>query len=324
MKCSLCDNTNAKPDVEYEDLLLCPSCSDLYYARALRPDMWFKAARLIGPNAFPLNDDFYNDETGMPYQPSIQIDESYYEKFQIDRETIAKTAKGFLDDLLTRHILWDHDRVIIPDSYYQYCQETLQKIIDNSSVIEFIDSAYQILSWQKPNDWILSLVKRKWLKHYEMHWFGISKALIAHSQQEESLSMVGDALNTINAEHVSDYLGVLSGYSNECAIPLLRRIIITRKLPLLDKLGFYYRFLNPSWKTIKQDIQSGRPMSIVAIDSLWVEHGNQYKLMLSRLNLLPLVINKHEAKELLSDYHQKDRVPRVRKAIEYVMELYEL
>ena len=76
--------------------------------------------------------------------------------------------------------------------------------------------------------------------------------------------------------------------------------------------------------TIKQDIQSGRPMSIVAIDSLWVEHGNQYKLMLSHLNLLPLVINKHEAKELLTDYLQKDRVPRVRKAIEYVMELYKL
>jgi hypothetical protein len=129
--------------------------------------------------------------------------------------------------------------------------------------------------------------------------------------------MIKNALLAMRPEaHFHDYIVSLAEAGCREAIPALREVVIHRKPPLFDTLGAYYRCLNPAWEDIEADIESGRPMSILAIDSLWIESGNQYKTWLKGRGLAPLVLPVARCEELLRRYAATDRAPRVRDAIE--------
>jgi len=90
---------------------------------ALRPDMWFRLARLVGPNHPMLHDDFYLED-GFADQPDIEFDEKEYKKYLVKRGGPYNTEAEYVDDLLTRGDIF-MDSIDIPDNLSLFNLELL-------------------------------------------------------------------------------------------------------------------------------------------------------------------------------------------------------
>ena len=323
MKCDACciDDAVGTRCREWE-VVLCDECNLLFEARALRPDMWQKLAYKIGPNEYPLRDDFYDDESGMPCQPDVEIDEDYYSTFKIDPSEKNESPNSYALYYFTQHFIWDKNKIILPvdwsEALFEICRVKIG-LQGNSDAIKA--RAYQLLSWLPYNADIGLFVEDRWQEDCDAAWFGIDKAAIAHLSSPTAIELIKAALLRMQPKaYYHDYISAISGVSDRSAIPALREIVIKREPPLLDKLGAYYRCLNPSWDDIRADIESGRPMSLLAIDALWIETGNQYRAWFKGRGIVPLVIPVEECTQLLRDYYKVDKAPRVAEAIERAME----
>lgn len=298
--------------------MLCEACDKLYHMTALRPDMWQRLAYKIGPGEFLLHDDFYDDETGMPYQPEADIDEDQYRRYAIDRESNRSTPDGYCIDFFTRHLVWDNDKEALPGDWVDPLVAICSEKIDGEGASDAVRArAYHLLSWLPKSALVGEFVTDRWHRDREAAWFGIYKAALAHLAKTEAIDMIKNALLVMQPEaYFHDYIVALAGAGCREAIPALREVVIQREPPLLDELGAYYRCLNPAWEDIEADIESGRPMSILAIDSLWIESGNQYKTWFKGRNLVPLELPAARCEELLRKYAGTDKAPRVQEAIE--------
>lgn len=323
MKCKSCAELPATSSNNEASLSLCDSCSHLLENMALRPDMWQRLARIIGPNHYILHDDFYDDD-GFPYAEEIDFDKEKYSKYRIKRGGDYDNVEAYLYDILTRYVLFDGDIVIPNNLESTDIINGLIAEIESTNIEEFRYGCYQILAELPKSDLIYTFLKKRWKLDRNEYWFAIASCVIKNFSISESSKLVEEALLTEEWQYPKDSLQVLSKYASEFAIDILSRVVRSRNIPVMYDLGATVRSCNPSWEKLREMILKGRPDSLMAIDALWIQDSPQYKRYFESKKLANIDINKNEIKTLLDGYLDSDSAPRVRSAIESVYERYEL
>ena len=334
--CDACGGMFSRDEMfSVDSVNLCGECKRLYESTELRPDMWQRLAYLIGPNHYLLCDSFYDDESGMPYEIEGSDKELEYREFAIDSSRGSSSAEEFAIHFFTRHLVWDGDFEELPEEWTEELFELCRSVVlDAGKDDDYASRAYHLLSLLPLRSEIHDFIKRRWGLDHQRCWFGIDSALVKHSSSEEAIEVLRESLLELEPDfsydlnHIGayyyDYLRALTKLGSREAIPAFREILAKREVPLLDKLGAYYRAMNPTWEDIKMDVLSGRPMSIVAIDALWIEHGNQFKKWFETRPLQDLSVPVDECRELMLSYLEADSAARVQSAVQRIGGVYNL
>lgn len=323
MICDSCELDTATCKWEDLPVSLCEACKNLLENTALRPDMWFRLARIIGPNHYILHDDFYNED-GYPYAPEVKIDNNEYKKYIIQRGGPYADESDFINDILTRYLVNEEEIIISKSLNPSILFKLAAKEISETDVEEFRYTAYQIMGILPSTDQINKFIHERWEKDKNEYWGAIARCAIRHLPESEALNLIRSSLLKEEWQYPNDCLEVLTGFQSKDAILIFSEVVAHRKLALAQNLGAYLRACNPQWSIIKKFIKSGRPMSLPAIDCLWVEDSPQYNRYFSRRKLTPINVDKTELTEILVEYLKQDSVPRVKKAVISIFEKYNI
>lgn len=318
MICKSCNSSSAISSENEIDLPLCEKCNFLLDNMALRPDMWFRIARILGPNEAMIHDDFY-EENGFPIQSDIEFDEDEYRKYVICRGGPYKSETEFIDDILTQYVFGAEDIQIPSYLNKNELERLVLKEIELSNVEEILYSLYEILSCLPSSGLCQNFLRNNCQLHIHNCWGAMTRCLIKQLPIEESKSIISNTL--LNTE-LKLSPSVIEAYESEFAIDLLVNIIANKELPVSQDLGLAVRVCNPSWEKIKTMINNGRPESLLAIDALWLEDCSIYSRYFQKKKLNKIHVDTKELDELLSSYLEQDSVPRVRSAIDSVREKY--
>jgi hypothetical protein len=292
-------------------------CLKLYLNRSLRPDYWYNLAKFIGPNASLLHDDLYSDN-GMPEQPLMDIDGFEYEKHALNRSDLANDSLEWVYEYLTRHILLE-DKIVIKEFQKEIAATTIINIINNTSVHEMIEKCYILLKhYCHDSKKIKILTRNRINNHLDEYWFSLGSLAIRVLDFAEIAPIIRGKLLDYKGKYLKDRIHLFSHFGSINALPILREIILKRDVPLMYDLGAVYRSLNPNWEDIQIDIENGRPMSLIALDALWIEDSNQYQRYFNGKILSKIIITDDDFEKYIINYGVKDSAPRVIDAINMV------
>ena len=158
--CQSCNDFSTTSNKNEASLDLCKMCNHLLENMALRPDMWQRLARLIGPNHYILHDDFYEDDA-YPYAAEINFSQNEYNKYRLQRGESYKNVDDFLNDLLTRFLLIEGE-IIIPKEFEQSeLEDSLFHEIETKEIVEFHYKCYQILCVLTTSDSIKNFLRKR-------------------------------------------------------------------------------------------------------------------------------------------------------------------
>jgi len=285
--------------------------------------MWYRLARIVGPNVFWLHDDLY-DDSGFPDQPHAEIDRATYNKYRYKRGGPYTNVESFLDDLLTRFILFDEE-IVLPDTIdLRDIERALFREIEKTTVDEFRYKSYQIMRCLPSTEGIRTFLKNRWATDLNEHWGAIARCVIKDFSHDESSALLTKSLVEEDWRYPHDKLHVLSDYQCGLGIDILEEVIKKRDIPLLYGLGAIIRSCNPTWKRLKSMILAGRPMSLLALDALWIEDSPQYSRYFNGRELSRITFKKSDLKETLARCLESDSAPRVKDAVENTMKKYDM
>jgi len=317
MICKSCSTAKTTSRDNEASVELCTGCCYLLGNLALRPDMWQRLARLIGPNHYILHDDFYDDD-GFPCASEIEFDQTEYHQYRFHRGEPYESAEKYLDDLLTRYLLFEED-IKLPDSInIADIERALVTEIDSTDIEEFRYKCYQVLGALPKSSSIATFLTNRWRRDKYEYWGAIARCVIKNIDPEASRSMLMEALRYEKWDYPKDSLHVLSDYADDLAIDMLTDIVKERKIPLMYDLGAIVRSCNPSFERLRRMIRQGRPESLMAIDALWIEDSPQYTRYFKYRLLRTIEVDKAELKHELEQYRLADSAPRVLTAINSV------
>ncbi len=323
MKCKSCTELLAASKNNEPEIYLCESCNELLEDQILRPDMWQRIARIIGPNHYAIHDDLY-DEEGFPDSEEDDFDREEYSKYRIKRGGPYEDIEAYLDDILTRFGLSDEDLQL--PSYIEKDKIVNRLIfeIETTEVDEFRYRCYQILSHLPSSKLVRDVIQKNWLKDRNEFWTSLARCVIRNYPVSEASNIIEDGLLSEEWRYPKDSLHILSEFNEEFAIDILSRVVKDRDIPVMYDLGAIVRCCNPSWEKLKSMILGGRPESLIAIDALWIEDSTQYERYFSTKNIKDIDVDESELKELLEEYLEIDNAPRIRSAIESVFNKYQI
>lgn len=323
MKCESCNELPATSNLNEVELYLCESCEELLEDQVLRPDMWHRLARLIGPNHYAIHDDLYDDE-GFPDSEEGDFDLEVYSRYRIKRGGSYKDIESYLDDVLTRFAVSDKDLLPPTNLDSEKLAKRLIIEIETTKVDEFRYRCYQILSLISASNLIRDFAKKNWLKDRNEFWGALGKCVIKNHPKLEAAKIIEEGLLSEEWRYPKDSLHILSEFEEEFAIDILINVVRNRDIPVMYDLGLIARCCNPSWGRLRDMILGGRPGSLIAIDAMWIEDSPQYERFFSTRSLNEIDIDKDEIKSTLVDHLLVDDAPRVRSAIESVFNKYDI
>lgn len=321
MKCQACKIKQVevieKCDDEIQPYELCEECHKRLLAYSLRPIEWFNLASIHTSNKFLLHDDFYED-SGEAAQPEEDVEES-----EDYKAPVLGSVEGNIELLLDYCIAkwWLNEDMIktLRKHEPQLLQEVIIDRFNKSNNYYVRDRLYEIASKSLGSfcrDWI----RERWNLYNGEHLITLSEAAYYSLPFDEGYSFVKNALeNTSESQLPNVAFSCLYLFRT----PLnLEWIELKVNSPVKDSWGKLAAASNPSWDKLNEWIQKGRPYSFVAIDTLvkLVPHPGEFAL--NRLSPRPILINPLTIdimSQILREYNEKDKVPRVRQGVEKIL-----
>lgn len=319
--CEACDSLPATISEPCDDAslpyMLCAACHHRLLKRALRPMEWYRLALCHSPHHFLLHSDFYLGDGTADQPKETVVDADLY-----PAPTLSGTSanlNALWEFTLTRHVL----NATVCNAWREH---------PLSSVIEPLTQAYESprnAHWKSTvlelatnclGSSAANLVRRAWLDYPESMPFGLlSKASVACLPAEEGFLRCLEAFQKLPIKEQRSLMMFMSDFKNPQMIDWIEANI---QPPITDDWGRVAAHSGIAWDRVIKWLQSGRPLSLVALDSLMgvagAAEGGRWK-MHTPVAGLP---SKDEAELLLRAYEVTDAVPRVQNSIRYILERF--
>ena len=304
-------------DNESYPYTLCKDCHKRLLDRALRPLEFFNLTSKHGIT-FHLHDDFY-DEDGTACQPKIEVESDMdltYPKLEL--------IKFDLEKLIDYSIVqwWLNDNIInelktFDKSSVQYSLR--QRINENRGLgYRIYEIASKVLGLFA-TDWI----REEW-EHHNIDNLDIFSDCLANCLPlEEGFSYFTNTLDKINSPNLlSEKLIGLIHFQSDSSLDWIEKNI-NRVQNISNSWGYVAVASKFDWLRAKKWLDSGRPLSLVALDTLvnctvtfetlnstiWLKENPQRLLFPDTIESMNIVLN---------DYLAKDNVTRVRNSINLI------
>ena len=323
MKCESC---NIK-EIEVEELAdegqnpfsLCISCRDRLVNRALRPLEFFNLTAIHG-HCYYLHDDFYDYDTGEATQPEIKVIDAEIFPFP-DFEKIKNDLNSLIDFSFVQY--FTEDFVINELQKFnklKVLKRLKEKVIYNRAINY---KAYEIAGkvvGKLAEEWI----KSEWTNRQENQLQIFAEALTKCLDFEEAFEILTKELESGDDKFLSENVSALLYFQNEKTLNWIEKVS-ERIKNISSNWGQLAASSNFSWDRANKWLTIGRPLSLIALDSLIYcttigERLNQ-SLWLRELN--PRLIDNPKPEIIacrLRDYLNVDSVPRTKNAVEGIIE----
>ena len=323
MNCEACEK-NAVTVVEacddpVEPYQVCSACHKRLLARALRPSEWYNLAKRHGWYQYLLHSDFY-DEDGRADQPEIDVDEPENHPAPSLLEANVE-PEGLLDYSITR---WNISPELVT-AWSAYPKrgvlETLQKRFGTTKNAGIRGCILEITSLCL-GDYGADFVRNAW-GYYPEHvaLSSVAEASAKCLPHREGYDRASMALALLDVRKKRELMYVLSYFRSPETLDWIEANIIE---PVTDSWGYLAASSEVDWVRLKRWLLHGRPLSLVAIDTLRAIQHKQTKALKEyrvRLAAPPSIV---ELRKALEEYASRDPVPRVRQRVDSILKNYEL
>jgi len=325
MNCQACKEKAVevieKCDDEIQPYELCQECHRRLLSYSLRPIEWYNLASIHTFNKFLLHDDFYEDD-GEATQPEEEIE--VFEGHNAPLlNNVASNIELLLDYCIAKWWLEEDMIKCLKKHNPQQLQESILDRFSKSRNYYVQNRLYEIASISLGSfcrEWI----RESWKQYKGEHIIELSRAASLCLPFDEGYNFVKNALEDFSE---SELPHVAFSCLYNFRTPLnLEWIEYKVRVPVKDSWGRLAAASNPSWGKLNEWILKGRPYSLVAIDTLinLIPHAGE--IVLNNLNPKPILINPIEIavmSQVLREYGEKDKVPRVTQRIEKILKNWE-
>lgn len=299
------------PDYPYR---LCTPCHQQLVATALLPLQYFNLAALHG-RTYLLQDDFYDDE-GAAMTPEIEVEESVGQAFPK-----WDSLKGDLEQLINYAIvIWTLDQELIA-AFSKFekgaiLNEFQLRTKANPGIAVKIYELTALTLEELAGEWI----REEWKKYDGQQIEIFAEALAKCLPLQEGFQLYADALAQIDS--ISIVYQKMLGFIHFESRLTLQWITenIHKFVNISSAWGEIAAVSEFDWATARTWIESGRPLSLVALDALVhcarIPYRSQgYRQPPQKLHHPDTVANMDAA---LKAYLSRDGVPRVKNAVAFV------
>jgi len=298
---------------------VCKPCHHRLLNKALRPLEFFNIKAKHG-EAYLLHDDFY-DENGIADQPYIEVIEDSSLKFPKLSE-IKNDLEEVVDYAIVQYWLDDEVVQILLQFDKQLVLNSLDKRINENRNLDY--KIYPIVAKvlrSFANDW----VRKKWKSHTEIDFTLYAEMLANCLPLEESYGYLTKELEKISSpSKLNESLHCLVYLQTEKSLDWIEKNIYKMQ-SLSSSWGFVAAASKFSWDRAKKWLNDGRPLSLISLDALQlcsVTEDSWGKAIWFRENPQKLLQpdSVENMNKVLTDYLQKDNVPRTRTLINFITE----
>lgn len=323
MKTALCQATQSAP-VETEvasqspdgPYRLCSAAAHRLLTRSLRPLEWFRLAVIHSPREFLLHDDFY-DENGSACCPEEPVvDATSYPFPQIHE--VAHDPELLLDFAIVRPWLGDPELEALKKVPADILAEAVQARRRSTSNIHIIVCLYgicgQILG-PRMAVWVRNEVSSNTMREDRLALLTRAGACLPTA---EAKKLARDELASLRGKELVHNVFVLAQFRDESTLDWIEENVCE---PLTQPWGDLAAVAGITWSRIAKWLDSGRPLSLVAMDALVAcdaPRRNQSLLVQKACPRLLGPPGEGVISERLKGYLVEDSSPRVRKAVERI------
>jgi hypothetical protein len=320
-----CESCTTKPvevyepiDNEHNPFRLCVPCRNRLLSYSLRPLEYFNLTAIHG-HTYYLHDDFYDDETGEAMQPEVEVVDA--DKFPFP---VIEQIKGNLNMLIDYSFVQYFTSDEVVNQLMQFDKsEVLQRIAEKVKYNRAIHyKAYPIVArviGRAAEQWI----KTEWANRKENELQIFAEALVKCLEFDQAFEIITQELEAGDDKFLSENAFAMVYFQSEKTLQWIEKVShrITNVSSTWGQLAASSRF---SWNRGEQWLTSGRPLSLIALDSLIYctnvgERANQ-SIWLKQLNpqltdnTKPDVVARR-----LQDYLTADHAPRVKNAVALII-----
>ncbi len=299
------------PDYPYR---LCAPCHQQLVATALLPLQYFHLAALHG-RTYLLHDDFYDDE-GAAMTPEIEVEEFAGQAFPT-----LNSVKGDLKRLIDYAIvIWMLEEAVI-SSFYNFekgaiLNEFQLRIKANRGLGVKIYELTALTLGELAGEWI----REEWKKYDGQQMEIFAEALAKCLPLQEGFQLYANAL--VQIDSTSTVYQKMLGFMHFESRLTLQWIVenIHKTVNINSAWGQIAAVSEFDWPTARTWIESGRPLSLVALDALVhcarIPYRSQAWRLPTEKLLRPDSIANMDA--VLNAYLTRDGVPRVKNAVAFI------
>lgn len=323
MKCESCNIR----EIEVEELVdegqnpyrLCLSCHDRLLNKALRPLEFFNLTAIHGHNYY-LHDDFYDYNTGEAMQSDIQVIDA--DKFPFpDFEEIKSDLNRLIDFAFVQYFTDNFVLIALQNFDKLEVLNRLQEKVGYNRAINY--KAYEIAGkviGRKAEEWI----KEEWANRRETELQIFAEPITKCLDSDEAFKILTKELESGDDKFLSENVSALLYFQSDKSLDWIEKVS-ERIKNISSSWGQLAASSEFTWERANKWLTIGRPLSLIALDSLIYcttvgERLNQ-SLWLRRLN--PSLIDNPSPETIayrLSDYLNIDNVPKTKKAVETIID----
>ncbi|MEQ9165796.1 MAG: hypothetical protein RLO12_06045 [Fulvivirga sp.] len=323
MKCESCKIR----EIEVEELVdegqnpfrLCLPCHDRLLNKALRPLEFFNLTAIHG-HGYYLHDDFYDYETGEATQSDIEVIDS--EKFPFPSfEQIRKDLNRLIDFSFVQYFT---DDFVFNELQTFNKLEVLKRLKEKVNYNRAINyKAYEIavkVVGKTAEEWI----KTEWANRRENELLIFAEPIAKCLDFDEAFKIITNELESKDDKYLTENVSAMLYFQSDKTLDWIENISARIK-NISTSWGQLAASSKFTWYRANKWLTIGRPLSLVALDSLIYcttigERLNQ-SLWLRELN--PRLIDNPRPEIVanrLTDYLTVDSVPRTKNAVERIIE----
>ncbi|MCB9858218.1 MAG: hypothetical protein H6818_21235 [Phycisphaerales bacterium] len=302
------------PDGPYQ---LSDGAATRLQALALRPLEWYHLASLHGPFEYYLHDDFYSEE-GEACQPKQEVLDSELYPCPTLEES-SDDLQSLLDYAGTR---WFIEQPVI-DEFRPYADELLDAVRERFERTRnpwfherLAEIAAQVVG-QQAAVWFAEVLDRFEPKRQVPLLHAGHKCL----PREQGLATAMTTLSHLDPVTAAQHCMLLAHFRDSSVLDWIERHV---RDPITGQWGDLAAASSFAWDRALKWLQSGRPLSLVALDAMIACGGprpNQSALMRELHPRMRADAPPESILAAIADYRQRDPSPRVSKSAEYIASL---
>lgn len=323
MKCESCNIR----EIEVEELAdegqnpyrLCLPCHDRLLNKALRPLEFFNLTSIHG-HGYYLHDDFYDYDTGEATQPDIEVIDA--ENFPFPNfQQIKNDLNGLIDFSFVQYFT---DDFVINELQQFDKLEVLKRLkekVDYNRAINY--KAYEIAGkvvGKPAEEWIKNELANRQENELQIFAEPIAKCLYF----DEAFEILTKELENGDDKFLSENVSALLYFKNNQTLDWIEKVS-DRIKNISSSWGQLAASSQFTWDRANKWLTIGRPLSLVALDSLiyCTTNGERLNQSLWLRQLNPRLIDNPKPEIIanrLREYLTIDSVPRTKNAVETIIE----
>ncbi|QJX80288.1 hypothetical protein FDZ14_29790 (plasmid) [Priestia megaterium] len=293
---------------------VCGDCHQRLVTHSLRPIEWYNLAVIHSHNKYLLSDDFY-DDNGVSYE----FEDNSTSFLGYESPTL-NNAKGNLADLIDFSITkWSLEEEVIvalkaysPLNILDYVKTNFHNANNIEIKSRMLEIAAEVLG-PVATGWIREL----WSNYNEELLYPLAEATATSLPTKEGLHNVLTRLNAIDKKELP--IAAFSCLYRFGSSDVLDWIEETCK-EFNDNWGRLAAVSHPTWDRMKDWLNKGRPLSLIALDTMENCISDFSDPIIEKISPQVLGTDTDDLEQVLTAYYQNDAVPRVKRKVAEILE----